>query len=140
MAVVVVDASVVVNWFHLEPDSSKARALFSQGNDLVAPNLALLELANALRRIVVSGTVSAPYAEQCLVDVTGMVIVVEENADLILDALRLALSLKHPIYDCIYLALAQRLNARLVSADVQFIDKLVGTPDSARVIDLAAWV
>ncbi len=36
------------------------------------------------------------------------------------EAMRLALQLSHPVYDCLYLALAKRLGTYVVSADTRF--------------------
>ena len=40
--------------------------------------------------------------------------------ELVEDATRLALTLGHPVYDCLYLALAVREKTRLITADRQF--------------------
>ena len=39
------------------------------------------------------------------------------------DAVRLALALDHPVYDCVYLALAHRIGAMVVTADLRFPTK-----------------
>ncbi len=36
------------------------------------------------------------------------------------EAMRLSLQLNHPVYDCLYLALAKRLGTFVVTADAQF--------------------
>jgi predicted nucleic acid-binding protein len=43
-------------------------------------------------------------------------------ADLYEDALRLAIDLDHPIYDCFYVALAMRNQAPLVTADRKLME------------------
>jgi predicted nucleic acid-binding protein len=43
------------------------------------------------------------------------------DEELRLRALEIALNLKHPIYDCFYLALAEREGAALISADRKLI-------------------
>jgi predicted nucleic acid-binding protein len=42
-------------------------------------------------------------------------------------ALEMAASLDHPIYDCFYLALAEQLDAMLVTADDRLLCRLQGT-------------
>ena len=53
---------------------------------------------------------------------------------LVTDALRLALLLGHPIYDCLYLALSLQTRSPMVTADRRFAAAL------ARHGDLAAYV
>ena len=43
------------------------------------------------------------------------------------DAVRLAIAYDRPVYDFMYLALAQRLGARLVTADLRFVNALATT-------------
>ncbi|CAN5219313.1 hypothetical protein BH09PSE2_BH09PSE2_07200 [soil metagenome] len=43
-----------------------------------------------------------------------------EDTALLSDGLALSLELKHPLYDCLYLALARREQSRLILADYEF--------------------
>jgi predicted nucleic acid-binding protein len=43
-------------------------------------------------------------------------------------ALTIARALGHPIYDCVYLALAEAENKPLVTADARFLARLVDSP------------
>ena len=43
------------------------------------------------------------------------------------DAVRLALALDRPVYDCVYLALGHRLGATLVTADARFANAVATT-------------
>jgi hypothetical protein len=47
-------------------------------------------------------------------------------------AIALALQLKHPYQDCLYLALAERLQAPLVTADPKFIERTAGIYPAVR--------
>ena len=53
------------------------------------------------------------------------------------DAVRLALALDRPVYDCMYLALAHRLGARMVTADLRFANALASTEHGGTVAILA---
>ena len=53
--------------------------------------------------------------------------------------LQIALSLQHPIYDCVYIALAEALGSVLVTADQSLVRKLGGTPFAGVVISLSDW-
>ena len=51
-------------------------------------------------------------------------------------AFRLALALDRPVYDCVYLALAQRVDAQLVTSDVRFANALAATEHKGTVVTL----
>ena len=57
-----------------------------------------------------------------------------DDETLVADALRLAVDLDHPIYDCVYLALAYRVGGILVTADTRFANKAVGTVYAGHVV------
>ncbi len=52
-------------------------------------------------------------------------------------AISLACELKHPVYDCLYLALADSLGIALVTADQKFANKVA---DPARVVFLTDFL
>ena len=52
------------------------------------------------------------------------------------DAVRLAVALDRPVYDCVYLALAHRVDARLVTADARFTNALATTGHGGTVVTL----
>jgi predicted nucleic acid-binding protein len=52
----------------------------------------------------------------------GPLVILPDEPDLPAAA-RLALELAHPIYDCLYLALAKRQNVPLVTADLAFVER-----------------
>ena len=53
---------------------------------------------------------------------------VRSLAPLAAQALEIAAELRHPTYDCFYLALARERRAKLVTADRRLIARLRGTP------------
>lgn len=56
------------------------------------------------------------------------------------DAIRLALAHDRPVYDCMYLALAQRIGVRLVTADRRFVNALSQTEHADVIAPLADWL
>jgi predicted nucleic acid-binding protein len=117
-----VDASVAVRWVVPEEGSELAAALLQQSFRWLAPRLMLTEVASALRRKVVEGELSTEVALEALdVLMTELGSVIELAADetVMPLALTLALSLEHKLPDCVYLALAERTGADLVTADRQ---------------------
>ena len=55
------------------------------------------------------------------------------------DAVRLALALDRQIYDCVYLALAHRIGAVMLTADRRFANTLASTEHGESVMTLADY-
>lgn len=117
---IIVDASVAAKWV-LDEDGSDRANLLRAERDLAAPSLIAAEIGNALwkavRRRLVSRDSAIVAAQAALLAFDTLV----PNEDLHVRALELAADLNHPVYDCFYLALAERERAPIVSAD----DKLL---------------
>jgi predicted nucleic acid-binding protein len=124
----VVDASVAVKWVLPEPDSGRAVAL--RGTDaLIAPSLVIAEIGNALWKTVLRGDVDksdASAALQIAVAHFERIVSIDQLAS---RALELAVDPRHPIYDCLYLALDERERIAIVSADARLISaaRRIGT-------------
>ena len=120
---VVIDASVALKWIFQEAGSAEAAAL--QNETLIAPQLWLIEAANVIWRHVVQKKISASEASAKLGDLSYAPVTGHAVEPLLPQALLLAMRLSHPVYDCIYLALAMREDAQLVTADRRFADACV---------------
>ncbi|MCS5704683.1 type II toxin-antitoxin system VapC family toxin [Synechococcus sp. FGCU-3] len=83
----------------------------------MAPELMLTEVANALWRLQRAGQLAADGLQQRLSRASELVDVIEPDRHLQVEALALACHLDHPVYDCLYLALARREAAALLTAD-----------------------
>ncbi|MFD2741141.1 type II toxin-antitoxin system VapC family toxin [Sulfitobacter aestuarii] len=131
----VVDTSVAIKWIVDEEDSDKAELL--QGADMVAPALFRIEAGNVLRTLAAKHILANDRAIDLFLFLqTAPVTIIDADELLERRALDLALTLKHPIYDCVYLALAERMDRRLITADRRFIKTLSGTEHAARVLAL----
>lgn len=115
---IVVDASIALKWVLEEPGSDAAEELLEK--DLAAPSLWLLEAGNALWRRTVRGELSQAEAEERLTELTKAPVVSVPLEQDLPEAMRLAIQLNHPVYDCLYLALAKRLGTYVVTADTRF--------------------
>lgn len=111
----VVDASVAAKWLAPEPDTPQAVALLT--DDLIAPDLLYAEVSNILWKKQLRGEMDGATAQMGARWLLQVPLQVHDSASLLADALAMALQLQHPAYDCFYLALAQRLDAPLVTAD-----------------------
>jgi predicted nucleic acid-binding protein len=114
----VIDASVALKWVLDEPGKDAADALLDE--DLIAPSLWLLESANALWRRARRGEITAAQADDRLATLFDAPVTNTAIEDDLPSATALASSLNHPVYDCLYLALALREDSHVVTADVRF--------------------
>lgn len=128
----VVDASVAIKLFVIEPLSEQADALFAQlAHDpparLYAPDLLFVECANILWKHVRRFGYPAESALQDLVDLRALALQSVSTADLMADALTIALAHEITAYDACYVALAHHLSVSFVTADEALVRKLDGT-------------
>ena len=133
---IVVDASVAVKWVVLEENAEIARQLITSEHDLHAPRLLVSEVGNAVWRKARLNEISHAEANTLLTLLRDIPIRWAFDEDITADAVRLALMLDRPIYDCVYLALAQHLGAVMLTADFRFANALSNTVHSDAVLTL----
>ena len=120
----VVDASVALKWFVPEDGHLNALRLTSGALSLMAPDIVLAEVANALRRQVRMKMVTDEQASAAVKIMLRELIELTSSRDLIENAVRLSSQLDHSVYDCMYLAAAMTEDDRvLVTADMKFAAK-----------------
>jgi predicted nucleic acid-binding protein len=125
--IVVVDASVAIKWFILEPDRAAARQLLEPDKRLIAPELLLAEVANAMWKRVMTGAGDARQAPLAAASLPRFFTRLVSLTPLATKALAIAAELRHPVYDCFYLALAEEQDATMVTADRRLVARLVGS-------------
>jgi len=114
---IVVDASAA----YVALSGSGADAALREADELIAPDLLVAELLDA-RWKMMRARYAAPALELTLAFVSRVRLV--SSFDYANDADTLARSIDHPVYDCLYAAVAARANATLVTADARFAKKL----------------
>lgn len=119
----VVDASVATKWVLPELGSAEAALLRMQDSDLIAPSLVAAEIGNALWKSAMRGDFPASDVAHMLDVAVGHYARLIPIENIAAAAIKLAIDLKHPIYDCFYLALAERERAPLVCADGPLVGK-----------------
>ena len=139
MAELIIDASVALKWQLDEPQSDKARKLLEPQYALLAPDFVLSEIANALFKSYRAGRVDDAFVKIAMEGAPRFFRSLLETPPLLQDAIKLAIELDHPVYDCVYVIAGQRLNAPLITADQRFTAKLAGTPHAANVVLLSTW-
>jgi predicted nucleic acid-binding protein len=115
---VVLDATAIVAALALE---SEVDAYLASATRILAPDLALAEVLN-VRWKYLRAKLVAPDLETILAFFDR--ISLAGSRELAVDADRLSVELDRPVYDCLYVALAERENARFVTADRRLARKL----------------
>jgi predicted nucleic acid-binding protein len=123
---VVVDASVAVKWFIHENSREPALRVLDV-TDRHAPDLIVAEVGNVTRKKTILGEIAAAQARFICASFRRYFAVLHPSAALIDRAIAIALQLRHPIYDCLYLSCAERAGTRLVTADRKFLAALADT-------------
>lgn len=124
---IVVDASVAVKWFLNEEHTEESLAILETGRKLHAPIIAECEVAGSFSRALRRGDIDGTEAQNCferwIHSLRTNVVSVSHDRDDVIAGHDLALKLEHPLADCVYLAMAKRIGATLVTADKPFFDK-----------------
>jgi predicted nucleic acid-binding protein len=131
---IVVDASVVVDWVRpgSDPQSPARRALRSwaeAGEPLAAPRLMREEVTNALVTGIRRGRWSGADADAGYALLHDLPVAEEDTRADLDRAFELSRRYdEHPVYDMLYVALAERLEATLVTADEALVRRLALVP------------
>jgi predicted nucleic acid-binding protein len=122
------DASVAVKWLLPESDSAKAVALrddYLKGiHEFHAPDTFPAEVAHALTRAERKGIISPPDAMLGLADVLSTAPEFHSYFSLLTRAVELSSQTRVGVYDCLYIALAERENCELLTADNKLVNAL----------------
>lgn len=123
----VVDASVVIKWFIEEPLHEEARRFLLDGEVLHAPDLLISEVGNITWKLLSQGKIEDNQASHMVSSLIELPVTLHSSTELISRAVQLAVAIKHPVYDCLYLACAEALSCRLVTADKKLKKALSAT-------------
>jgi predicted nucleic acid-binding protein len=114
--VIVVDASALLEFLLQTPLGSRVEArLFRDEDEFHSPHLLDVEVTQALRRLVRAGEVSADRAAEAIEDLIDLDLHRHAHLDLLTRAWKLRENVT--AYDAMYVALAEALDARVVTCD-----------------------
>jgi predicted nucleic acid-binding protein len=114
--VIVLDASAAVDWLLQTGAGLKIeKRIYSRGESIHAPHLLDLEVTQVLRRLVREGTIEAKRAGEALADLLNLRVARYPHFVFVPRTWQLRHNLT--AYDAIYIALAERLNAALITRD-----------------------
>ena len=128
----VLDTSVAVKWALPEPDSPKALILrdefVAKIHELIAPDTFPLEVSQVLVRAERRGLLKPGEAKLKIADVFSTSPDLHAYLPLLARAIEIATAARIAVYDCVFVALAERENCDLVTADVKLKNALPNAP------------
>jgi predicted nucleic acid-binding protein len=119
-ATYVVDNSVVVQFFITEDYTPQTRALFAQlkqGDQICVPEFCVVECVNVFWKRVRFDGMPPDVARQLISGLTALPMTLMQVSSVLSYALDIGLSRQLPIYDSVYIALAESLNCPLITVD-----------------------
>lgn len=127
----VIDASVGIKQFVPDPLTSKVNQLFAHlanpQNQFFVPDLFYIECANILWKYVRAGLYATDDVPADLVSLKTFPLRVVSTADLMADAVEIALAYNISAYDASYVALSQQVDATLLTLDQRLVMALGAT-------------
>ena len=134
MTLLVVDASVVVKWFLPEIHSVAALRVAKSGHTFIAPDLLGAEVANTFWKKHRRDELTNDEASRLIEDLQRLDITMVPHQRLLSKAFALAAGASHPVYDCLYLALAHQSDCHLVTADRRFYKAFSKGEDAHQIV------
>jgi predicted nucleic acid-binding protein len=114
--VIVVDASALLEFLLQTPLGTRIEArLFREEGELHAPHLVDVEVVEGLRRLVRMGEISPGRAEEAIADLADLDLHRHPHLDFLSRAWKLRDNIS--AYDAMYVALAQAIEAPIVTCD-----------------------
>lgn len=124
----VLDSSVAVRWVLPELDSDKAMRLRDEVTNavhrLLAPEVFSIEVAHALTRAERQGRLTAGEAAALWTVVMTTPPQLARSSLLLPRAIDISSQMRVGVYDCLYVALAERRKCRLITADDRLVRNL----------------
>jgi predicted nucleic acid-binding protein len=136
---IIVDASVAMKWLVPEEGSDKAEDLAASYDTICAPTLIIAEVGNGLWKKHRNQLIDTKAAQTIFKELPRFFRELVPPDSLVQRALELSLAADHPIYDCVYLALAERRRDPLVTADERMAARFAGTAIGSVVVTLSQW-
>jgi predicted nucleic acid-binding protein len=135
----VFDASVVVKVLTEEAQSDLATSVMAAESDRIAPDILPLEVASALSKKVRYAGLPRDRIDRALHALPDLLVEQVPLASLLDKAITFSIDLSHPLYDCLYLALAEQRDCVLVTADEKFAKVVSASRVAHRVELLSAY-
>lgn len=132
----VVDASVAIKWFIPENHSDAALLVTRLHEHLHVPAFMVLELGSVIAKKIRRKELTRAEGSTILKELRHLPLQRHADERLFPAAYELALDTQQSLYDCLYLALAEVVEGRLITADRKFYRALAAYPFHDRLV----WV
>src|ERR1019366_3616285 len=124
----VLDSCVALKWVLTEADSPKAVAVRADYRnhllELLVPDIFPVEVAHALTRAERKGLIKPPQATRLLADVLSTPMPFHPCQLLLARAVAISSAMRCGVYDCLYVALAEREGCEFITADGKLVKNL----------------
>ena len=121
----VLDSCVWIKLALPETDSNKAAALkddfAKQLHEFVAPDVLPVEIAHAISRAQRKGILKPPEGTQAFTDILQVLPQLHDSLTLLPRAFEISSNHRIGVYDCLYLALAEREQVPLITSDQKLL-------------------
>jgi predicted nucleic acid-binding protein len=117
----VIDANVGLKWFIQEPRSPAARKILEKGAAFLAPDIFIPEICNVVWKKVKIQEITAEQGQAIVTSVPMVIDHIVPSSEVAERAFALAVQFNHPVYDCLYLALAERESVTLITDDAKLV-------------------
>ena len=136
MSLLIVDASVAAKWFVEEEYGQAALEILDQSNQLHAPDFMLLEIDSIVCKWIRRDVLTAAEGSGLRDALRHYPIEYHPFNSYLDSAFAIAVQTGQSIYDCLYVALASLLEARMVTADRRLYEGLANGPFA----DYVVWI
>jgi predicted nucleic acid-binding protein len=119
--ILVIDANVGLKWFIEESRSPAARKILDKGASFIAPDIFIPEICNVVWKKVKNQEITAEQGQAIVSNVPMVLDHIVPSSEVAKRAFALAVQFNHPVYDCLYLALAERESISLVTDDAKLV-------------------
>lgn len=119
--ILVIDANVGLKWFIEESRSPAARKILDKGASFIAPDIFIPEICNVVWKKVKNQEIIAEQGQAIVSNVPMVLDHIVPSSEVAKRAFALAVQFNHPVYDCLYLALAERESISLVTDDAKLV-------------------
>jgi predicted nucleic acid-binding protein len=117
----VLDSSVGFKWFLVENDTPRARQLRDDYArslvELISPDVFPIEIVHALTRAERANRITPQEGSQLVTDLFQILPTLSPSLPLLPRAYELSSQARIGVYDCLYIALAEREQCQIVTAD-----------------------
>lgn len=137
----VIDASVAIKWFVEEDLTEAALRLLEREEPFCAPDLIVAEVTNIAWKKVIRGEIERGQASDIMDSIQESSVMLHSSVPLNARALEIALDLKHPVYDCLYIACAEAVgDGCMVTADGRLCAAVADTAYAGLAVHLSTIV